>query len=165
MDQPQIGQRVLDLFALIEPGAADQAIRHPARHERVFQRAGLRIGAIHHRAIAQLRIAARDQALDRADHKRRLVSLVIRLVDRDFQPSAAVSAQRLRRAMGVADDDRIGDVEDRLRGAIVLFEQDNAGAWEILAEALDVAIIRAAQAIDRLVLVTDREDVAALVSQ
>ena len=58
-------------------------------------------------------------------------------------PVAAVGAQVLRRALEVARDDGVGHVEDRLRGAVVLLQQDDLGVGEVLAEAQDVAIVRA----------------------
>ena len=48
-DQPHVGERVLDFLALVEPDAADDLVGEPLAHQRVFNRARLRVGAIEHR--------------------------------------------------------------------------------------------------------------------
>ena len=48
-DQPQVGERVLDFLALVEPHAADDLVGDALAHQRVFNRARLRVGPIQHR--------------------------------------------------------------------------------------------------------------------
>jgi len=55
VDEPQVGKRILDLFALVEPRTAHQPVGDAARHKRIFQRTGLRIRAVHDRTVAQAR--------------------------------------------------------------------------------------------------------------
>ena len=43
---------------------------------------------------------------------------------------------------------------------VVAFEADDAGAWELLLEAQDVANLGTAPGIDRLVVVSDAADIA-----
>ncbi len=50
--QPQIGDGVLDLLALVETGRADQPVGQIAAHEGVFERARLGIGAVEDHAVA-----------------------------------------------------------------------------------------------------------------
>ena len=47
-------------------------------------------------------------------------------------------------------DDGVGGVEDVLGGAVVLLEQDRAGAGVVLLELLDVADRGAAEGVDGL---------------
>ncbi len=45
-DQTQKRQRVLDFLPLVEPDAADDPVGNAVAHERIFNRPGLRVGAI-----------------------------------------------------------------------------------------------------------------------
>ena len=47
-DQLQVGERVLDFLALVEPDAADDLVGEALAHQRVFDRARLRVGAVEH---------------------------------------------------------------------------------------------------------------------
>ncbi len=58
---------------------------------------------------------------------------------------------------------RIGHVEDRLRGAVVLRQRDDLGArWYVIREAEDVLDRRAAKRIDRLRVVAHHGDAGAV---
>ncbi len=61
MSEAQVGERVLDLLALVEPDAADDAVGDALAHQRVFDRARLRVGAVEHgdHAIAVPRAGSR----------------------------------------------------------------------------------------------------------
>ena len=72
----------------------------------------------------------------------------------------ALSEELLVDAARIAADDGHGRVQDVLGGAVVLFEQDGARLGEILQEALDVAIIGATPAVDGLIGVAHREQIA-----
>ena len=53
----QVGQRVLDLAALVEPRAADHLVRQADPDEDLLERAGLRVGPVEHRDVAGPRLA------------------------------------------------------------------------------------------------------------
>ena len=57
-------------------------------------------------------------------------------------------------------DHGIGGLEDGAGGAVILFQPDDARAGKIIFELEDVLDLRAAPAIDRLVIVADHEQVA-----
>ena len=59
-------------------------------------------------------------------------------------------------------DDGVGGRQDRLRRAVVLLQLDDRGAGEVLLEVEDVVDVGSAKAVDRLVVVADDADVAAL---
>ena len=52
--QAQIGQRVLDLLPLEEAQPAIHAVRQSGRHQRMFQHARLRIGAVQQRDLREI---------------------------------------------------------------------------------------------------------------
>ena len=51
-EHPQVGQGVLDLAALVEPGAADDLVGQADPHEHLFEGTGLGVGAVEHRDVA-----------------------------------------------------------------------------------------------------------------
>ena len=81
--------------------------------------------------------------------------LVLGDVAGDLLAVARVGPQLLRLAVGVARDDRVRRVEDRLRRAVVLLEQDRRRVRVVALELEDVADRRAAEGVDRLVGVAD----------
>lgn len=60
----QIGQRILDFATFVELGAADELIRLIRVDQRLFERAGLGVGAVHDRHVgvgdARFGVQARD---------------------------------------------------------------------------------------------------------
>ena len=62
----------------------------------------------------------------------------------------------------VVGDQRVGGVEDVLRGPVVLVEHDHRGVGERLFELEDVADVGAAEPVDRLVGVADHAHVVVL---
>ena len=73
-----------------------------------------------------------------------------------------MSLQRFFLRRLVAGDDGVGGAQDRLGRAVVLLEQDRAGVGVVLLELLDVADRGAAEGVDRLVGVTDDDELARL---
>ena len=160
VDEAQIGQRVLDFLALVETRGADEFVADAAHDERFFQCAALRVGAIGHGEVARLEGARGDHLLDLVGHERSLLDLVVCLIDHDRHALAVVGVQPLGRAVAILRNERVGHVEDRLRAAIVLLQQDQHVVRIVAAEELHVAIISAAEAVDRLILVADHKEIA-----
>ena len=80
-------------------------------------------------------------------------------------PSRAVQ-RVLALALGVLRDDCAGAFENHLGGAVVLFEADGFACFgEVLFELEDVSDVRAAPAVDGLVLVADDADVRAFAGE
>ena len=71
-DDLQVGQRVLDFAALVEAGAADDAIRDTLAHEEFFERAGLGVRPVEDRDVAPVG-AGLGQAINLADDEAGLV--------------------------------------------------------------------------------------------
>ena len=165
MHYSQVGQHVLDLAPGVKTRGPHQLVGHTGVDKGVFQRAGLGVGAIHHRAIAGAGQAVALELADCVHHVPRFVRLVVRFVGTDAGPRAFVGMQPLGRAVKVAGNDGVGHIEDGLRRAVVLLQQDHVGIGEILAKAGHVAIVRATEAIDRLILVAHDKDVAVCCAQ
>src|SRR5207253_6723393 len=74
-NEPQVGERVLDLRALEEPQAAVHPVRHARRQKRLFEDARLGIGAVQDGELAPL-TAAHHPLADTVRDELRLVALV-----------------------------------------------------------------------------------------
>ena len=161
-EHPQVGQGVLDLAPLVEPRAADHLVGQPDPHEHLLEGTRLGVGAVEHRDVAGPHAVLVAEPVDRAGHERRLVVLVVADVADDAGAVAGVAPQVLLAAALVAGDDRVGGAQDGLGRAVVLLEQDGAGVGVVLLELLDVADRGAAEGVDRLVGVTDDDQLARL---
>ena len=104
--------------------------------------------------------AAADQALDLAGDPLGLLLLVVGLEALDPDAAGVLGPELLVLARRVARHDRVGGIEDQLRRAVVLLELDDRGVRPVALEVEDVAQVRAAPRIDRLVVVADHAQVA-----
>ena len=82
------------------------------------------------------------------------------LDDADGVAVAELGPEVLLLALAVVLDDAVRGVEDVLRRAVVLLERDRVGAGEVALELHDVADVRAAERVDRLVGVADDAEIA-----
>ncbi len=158
-EQREVGDRVLDLGALVELRAADHLVGDLAAHERVLEHARHRVRAVEHRDLGA-RGALVDEPLDLADDEARLGVLVLELAHVDRLAGAQFAPQALGDAAAVVRDHGVGRGEDRLGRAVVLLELDDARVGEVLLEVEDVADVGVAEAVDRLRVVADDGEVA-----
>ena len=85
---------------------------------------------------------------------------ILCLITRDGQALTSVRPQVLRGSPGVVGDYRVGGLENRLGGPIVLIENDHPSIWIVLLEVPNVADVRTSKLVDRLVGVTDHAQVS-----
>ena len=160
----EIGERVADLLALVEARAADDAIVEAERDEAVLEGAHLERGAHQDRHLVQRHVPLRCSCSISSPTARASCSASHdeATVTRDRVRVAGVGEQRLAEPALVVGDQVRGGAEDVRGRAVVALQPDDLGAGKILLEAQDVVDLRAAPAIDRLVVVADAADVAAL---
>ena len=164
VDQAQIGERVAHLLAFVEAQAPQHAIGQAQLDEAFLEFAGLEAGADQDRDLAQGRAAAL-QGLDLLADLARLLLAVPDAADADLVADLAVGMQRLAEPALVMGDQPRGGGQDMAGGAVVALEADDPGAGKIALEAQDVAHLRPAPAIDRLVVVADAAEVAPALGQ
>ena len=157
----EVREHVLDLLALVEARAAHELVGDLGADEALLDRAGLGVGAVHDRDIGPARTCpvATSRLISSRDESR-LVLLGVRDVARDALASAGVGPQVLGPALGVVRDHGVRGAQDRLRRAVVLLEVDDLRVGVVLLELVDVADVRAAERVDRLVGVTDHGELA-----
>ena len=87
-DQPQVGQQVPDLPALVEPHAADHLVRQPGPDEDFLEDPGLGVGPVEHGDVARGRVTRVGELVDLLGHERGLVVLAVRHVADQRRPVA-----------------------------------------------------------------------------
>src|SRR3954452_21930798 len=158
MSGAERGQRIADFGALVEARAADDAIGQAERDEAVFELAHLVGGANENRDLVELVALALD-LLDLLADAAGFLFRIPRACHRDLLAVMVFGAQRLTEPAFIVGDQVRGGGEDVAGRAVVALEADDLGAGKIMVEAQDVVDLRAAPAIDRLVVVADAADV------
>ncbi len=169
----QVGQRVLDLGALVEARAADHLVGDRVAPELFLEHARLGVRAVEHgdvvggegpgRPLAPHTLV--EQLADLAGDEPRLGVLVGHFDDADRCAHAARGPQVLALAAAVVGDHGVRHVEDLRGRAVVLLEADHLGVGVVALELEDVADVGAAPRVDRLVVVAHHGEVAALAGQ
>src|SRR5690606_30212275 len=118
--------------------------------EDLLQRARLRVGAVEDRHLG-VRHPGATQRLGLVCDELGLIVLRIAGEPDDLLAVAAVRPELLVFAIEVVADHGIGGREDVLGGAVVLLEQHDLRARVVLLELTDVADVRAAEGVDRLI--------------
>jgi hypothetical protein len=93
-DQPQVGQRVLDLGALEKAQAAIHAVGQAGVEQRVFERPRLGVAAIEQGDLGA-GVTVAHQRTDLLDDPARLVALAIGFMDADRLAAAGLGPQIL----------------------------------------------------------------------
>ena len=154
----QVGDGVLDLLALVEPGAADDAVGQAQGDEAVLEGAHLE-GRPHKDRDAVQPLSLLAQGLDVVADGARLLLVVPQRREADALAHGIVGEQRLAEAALVVGDEAGGGGQDMTTGAVVTLQPDHLGAGEIGLEAQDVVHLGAAPAVDGLIVVADAADV------
>ena len=155
----QVGERVADLGALVEPERAEHPVRDPGRGEPGHERGvGVR-GAGQHQHLGARQPAGQRARQPAADPVR--LRVLVGHGDR-AHPSAgpAHGVQRLLAAARVVRDAGAGGGEDLRARAEVAGEHDPPVARVAPTEVEDRGRVGAAEAVDQLVLVADGGQVA-----
>ena len=158
----QIRDQVLDLAPLPEAHATHKSIRDTAARQHILECAGLRVGPVQHREVGVAPLLGLAQALDLVRDELGLLHLVVGLSRDHLLATRAIGPQPFLGALGVVADDAVRRVEDGLARSVVLLEMHDVRVWIVLLEIEDVADVRTAKAIDRLIVVADHRDVAVL---
>ena len=159
IDEAQIGESVADFRPLVETRAADHAIGQAERDEPVLEFAHLERGAHQDGHLVEL-LAVALELLDLLAERARLLLGIPGGGDDHLVARLAFRAQRFAEPAFIVGDQVRGGAEDVAGRAVIAFEPDHLGAGEVVLEAQDVVDLRAAPAIDRLVVVADAADVS-----
>ena len=156
-EEAQVRERVLHLLPLEEAQAPVDAVRDPRREERVLDHPRLRVRPVEDGDLAPREAVARER-LDLLRHPVRFVAVGLRLVDAQRLALARRRPQVLAEPAPVVRDERVRGVQDVAVRAVVLFQPDHVPDLELALEVGHVADVRAAEPVDRLVVVAHREE-------
>ena len=140
---------VADFLAVVEAGAAHDAIRDASLDQGLFEHAAEGVHAVKDGDVAVM--IRRGEADDLPRQRFGLRFFVAQIPDADFLPFFPVCAQVFLATVFVVPDQLIRGVEDHGGGTVVLLQQRYPGVGEIALEVHDRGVIRAAPAVDGLV--------------
>ena len=155
----QIGQNILDLLAVEELEAADDAVRDPLPDEHLLQGAGKGVHPVQDGMVTVFGaffVVFADGGGDEVG----LPLLIGRLVVQHLLSPAVLGPQGLALALAVAADDGIGSIQNGAGAAVVLFQADDLGLAELLLKREDVFDGGAPELVDALVVIADHTKIA-----
>ena len=160
VDDAQVRQDVLHLFAFIEPQATDDGVgnRRTRPNERLLYGSRLGVRAIQYRDVAVALPFSAESANLVADPGR-LRPLVVQRRRDDGSAFVALGPEFLALALGVVLHDRARSLQYRGGGSVVLLQPDDLGIGIVLLEIEYVLDVRAPPSVDRLVVVAHGADV------
>jgi hypothetical protein len=153
--------RANDASPLVEPRAADHLIGDLLPDQDILENPRLSVRAIEDADLGT-RIALLRERCDLRGDEACFRVLVLDLDDAHRLTLPQLAPKVLRLPLAVVRNDCIRRAQDRVRGAVVLLERDHTGAAEVALELEDVADVRSAEGVDRLVGIADDEDVLVL---
>ena len=146
----QVGHHVADFAPLIKARATHHLVRNSGANEDIFQRTGGVIGAVHDRDIG-IAAALIRQGIDFRGDEPRLIVLIISNIAYDLLALTVGGPQVLLAAILILGDHGIGRVENGLRRAIILFQQDRVRLGVVALEFLNIADGGPAEGINGLI--------------
>ena len=171
--RPEVGQRVLDLAPGVEAGAADDLVADPVAEaassialDWAFVRYRTAMSRSFHVAPSSARLVSAEPRVPVSSSTRRAIhsasSSSLYASKRSMSRPRSFCVHSFLSVRAVLRDDGVGGVEDQLGGAVVLLELDDGRIRPVALEVEDVPDVRAAPAVDRLVVVADDRQVAVL---
>ena len=160
----QIGQNILDLLTVIEFKASIHPIADAGFHKRFLHHTRLRVRPVKHRKAGHIlpRSVQRPNLL--ADPCR-LLAFIFCAVKTDQFAGPLLCPQGFVFPVFIMGNHLIGRIQDIGGGSVILFQLDHRGVWKILFKVQDVADIRTAPAVDRLIVIAHHAQVLALLRE
>ncbi len=155
--QPQIGQRVPNFRPIKKAQPAVHAVRQPRRNQRFFDHPRLRIGAVQHRAFAPIQTIG-HRLRDLLHHEMRFIQLIEGQVIAQRRAPLARRPQILPEPPLIAGDDRVGRIQNRRGGTIILLQPHQMRVRKIPRKMLNMFDFRPAPTVNRLIVIAHREN-------
>ena len=149
-NQPEVGNHVLDLLALVETQSAVDAIRDIVPAHLLLKRPALRVRAVEDGKVTPIAVILLPQPFDVLRHDHRL--LLVRIGRLQLQPLAMLVLREhiLRNLPLIPPYQRVGSLNDELRAPVVLLEFEEPGVGVLALEVEDVIDIRPPEGVDTL---------------
>ena len=163
--QPDIGQHILDLLAVVERRPLVDAVGNAAAAQRLFERLRLVVGAVEDRRFVP-RIARGAHLVAQILYDQLgLLAVGVGFQHTDLLALVALREAPLFHAARIVDDHRVGRLDDRARRTVVLFQLEDFRFGIVALEGEDVFDLGAAERVDRLCVVAHDADLAVMLRQ
>ena len=157
IDDAEIGQHILDFRTVKEAHTADDPVRNAVALQGKFQCVGLGIGAVQNGIV--LEILALGAGNDLTGNIVTFGTFVVGFVDGNGVAAAVGRPEPLALSTDVVGDDRIGGIQNRLGGAVILLQTDNTGTAVLLFEGQDILDGGTPETVNTLIIVADDTNV------
>ena len=161
----EIGEEIPDLAPVEKALPADQVIAHARLAQRRFNRTRLDIGAEQDRILLPRNAVRQPGEFNLPHQLGGLLLLVAAGAQQDLRALALLRPQLLGPAARVVFDQRVGGRQDRVGRAVVLLELDDLHLGIMFFQIEQVGDLRAAPAVNALVVVAHHAEVAMLQRQ
>ena len=158
LDDTEVGDDVLHIATIKETAGSHDSIRDLSLAELAFQNAALVVCAEEHSHVIEL-VALAVHLQHLVGDQRGLLLLVLGGDDTHRVLAFVLAPETLAATSGIVLDEAVRGVEDGRGAAIIFLELDHRRIREEGLELIDVRDVRAAPAIDGLVIITHDADV------
>ena len=152
--QAEIGNHILNLLALIEREATEDAVGIGAFPERLLEYTRLRIGAVQDCEITVLQSLGTAQLGNLVCHDLALLEVRVCRAEQQRVAVSTVREDRLLYLLAVTLNEAVGSLDNHLCRAVVLLELEYLRSLITLGKAEDIADIGTAERVDALRIVT-----------
>ena len=164
-DEAQVRDEVLHLGALEERRPAGHVVGDAQQAQRLLEGARLEVAAIEDRELVPLRLRLRLHVRDLGRDLLRFRLVVLALDDADRRTVRVLAPELLLEEVLVVRDHRVRGTQDARAAAVVLLELHDAQRGVVARELAQILGVGAAPRVDRLVVVADRGERAALAGE
>ena len=164
-DDAEIGQKVLDFFAVVERQSAVYFIRYVLLTQRFFHRTRLGIGAVEDGEALVGQMTRHLVLEDAVGHHGAFLGVAVGVDEADEFARFLVAPHLFLDLVFVVGDDGIRGVDDVLGGAVVLFQPNQLIVGVVVLEVEDVLDVGPTEGVDALCVVAHHADMLTVARQ
>ena len=155
----QVSQHILYFPAGIEIHTAHQLIRNIGSYHLLLEQAGLGIGSVQNRIIPVRPVLLPHLFGNFPRNKFRLVVTGLKFPEADPGSLSVICPEFLFLSAAVVGNHLVGRVQNTLGGTVILLQFNHFRAWKRLLKVQNIHDVRAAEFIDRLIIVSHHADI------
>ena len=164
-EQLEVRDEVADFAPVKKTLPADEVVADFGLAQRRLERAGLLVGAEQYRLLPPLHLFDAAIEVDLLHQRLCLLFIVAEFPKRDRLSGSLVGPKFFLAPLNVVFDDRVGGLEDRVGGAVVLLKLDHLHLRKMFLKVEQIGHLGTAPAVDALVVVAHDAKVSMLPGQ
>ena len=162
----KISDHVADLSAIVEIGSTDHIVGNRSENEPFLQRSCLRVGPVQDRKIAVMQISFSPAFFfNILCHESSFVPCCVKHTDMDLFSCALVRPERFVFSSGIVADHCVCGIKHILCRSVVLLQFNYQSVGIDLFKIQNVADICSAEAVDRLIVISDHAEISVFSGQ